>query len=259
MVTRPVLSMATNAVGLKRGTSVAGAAGRGAAWLRGNIRMPTTRPPIAATPPMKPLRLTFSRIARMSCLLRSGFDCSANPLIRAAPADVAGHRVVDVLIARFRVLREQAGGLHDLTALAVAALRDRQALPGRLHLAADGCAADGFNGGDRLAGCGRDRGDARARRHAVEMHRARSAKRHPTSEFRAGEAEFIPQRPQEGRLRRHVHRHRLAVDIQSWHRDLQLLKSRTHVHDGVSVQVYNYELVTRCETCVTFEMMNRNR
>ncbi len=28
---------------------------------------------------------------------------------------------------------------------------------------------------------------------------------------------------------------------------------------GVSVQVYNYELVTRCETCVTFEMMNRNR
>src|ERR1700722_1072684 len=118
------------------------------------------RPPIAATLPMKPLRLTFSRIARTSRILRSGFDGSADPLKRAAPADVAGHRVVDILIARFRVLREQAGGLHYLTALAVAALRDRQALPGRLHLAADGRAADGLNGGDRLAGCSRDRGDA---------------------------------------------------------------------------------------------------
>src|ERR1700730_12494353 len=162
--------------------------------------MPTTRPPIAATPPMKPLRLTFSRIARMSYLLRSGFDCRANPLIRAAPADVAGHRVVDVLIARIRILREQAGGLHYLTALAVAALRDDQPWPGCLHLPADRRTADVLNGGDRLAGCGRDRGDARARCHTVEMHRARSAKRHPTSEFRAGEAELISQRPQEGRL-----------------------------------------------------------
>src|SRR5882724_4907302 len=114
--------------------------------------MPTTRPLTAAAPRMNPLRLRFSRIACTSCLLRSGFDCSADPLIRAAPADVAGHRVVDVLIARFRRLREQAGGLHDLAALAVAALRDTQALPGRLHLPADRRAADGFNGGDRLAG-----------------------------------------------------------------------------------------------------------
>src|SRR5579859_2088418 len=179
--------------------------------------MPTTRPPIAATPPMKPLRLTFSSIARMSRLLCSGFDCSADPLIRAAPADVAGHRVVDVLIAWFRRLREQTRGLHYLAALAVAALRDSQALPSCLHLPAYRRAADGFNGGDRLAGCGRDRGDARARRDAIQMHSARSAKRHPTSEFRAGETQLIAKRPQEGRIRRHVHRHRLAVDIQGWH------------------------------------------
>src|SRR5258707_9841041 len=116
--------------------------------------MLTTRPLTAAAQRMKPLRLTFSRIARTSRILRSGFDGCADPLKRAAPADVAGHRVVDVLIARLRILREQAGGLHYLTALAVAALGDRQALPGRLHLAADGCVADGFNGGDRLAGSG---------------------------------------------------------------------------------------------------------
>src|ERR1700688_3291252 len=162
--------------------------------------MPTTSPPIAATPPMNPLRLTFSRIARTSCLLCGGFDCSADPLIRAAPADVAGHCVVDILIARFRRLREQARGLHYLAALAVAALRDSQALPGRLHLTADRRAADGFDGGDRLAGCGRDRCDAGARRHAIQVHRARSAKRHTTSEFRAGEAELIAKRPQDGRI-----------------------------------------------------------
>jgi hypothetical protein len=28
---------------------------------------------------------------------------------------------------------------------------------------------------------------------------------------------------------------------------------------GVSVEVYDYGLVTRCEACVTFEIMNRNR
>src|SRR5256885_13155612 len=119
--------------------------------------MPTTRPPIAATPLMKPLRLTFSRIARTSRLLRSGLDSSTDPLIRAASADVAGHRVVDVPIARLRRLREQARGLHDLAALAVPALRDIQTLPGRLHPPAERCAADGFDGGDGRAGCGRDR------------------------------------------------------------------------------------------------------
>src|ERR1700716_3427931 len=119
--------------------------------------MPTTRLPIAATPPMKSLRLTFSRIARTSCLLSSGFDCSADALIRAASADVAGHRIVDVLIARFGCLREQARRLHDLAALAVAALGTAQSLPSRLHLAADRCAADGLNGGNCFAGRGRDR------------------------------------------------------------------------------------------------------
>src|ERR1700737_46652 len=99
--------------------------------------MPTTKPPMATAPPMNPLRLTFSRIARTSCFLCSDFDCGADPLIRTATADVAGHRVVDVLIARLGCLREQARGLHDLAALTVAALGDTQSLPSRLHLAAD--------------------------------------------------------------------------------------------------------------------------
>src|ERR1700738_4320949 len=109
--------------------------------------MPTTSPPMTTAPPMNCLRLTFSRIARKSCLPRSNFDCSTDPLIRPASADVAGHRVVDVLIARLGLLREQTRGLHDLSALTVAALRNTEALPGRLHLAADRRAADRFNGG----------------------------------------------------------------------------------------------------------------
>src|SRR6202023_3813125 len=99
--------------------------------------MPITKLPIAAAPPIKCLRLTFSRIVCTSSFLCGDFDCSADALIRAASADVARHRVVDVLIARFRLLSEQVGGLHDLSALAVAPLRKAQVLPRRLPLAAD--------------------------------------------------------------------------------------------------------------------------
>src|ERR1700731_582399 len=112
--------------------------------------MPITKLPIAAAPPIKCLRLTFSRIACTSSFLRGDFDGSADALIRAASADVARHCIVDVLIARFRLLREQIGGLHDLSALAVAALRNDQVLPRRLHLTSDRRAADAFDGDDRF-------------------------------------------------------------------------------------------------------------
>src|SRR5260370_92779 len=103
--------------------------------------MPMTKLPIAAAPPIKCLRLTFSMIACTSSFLCGDFDCSADALIRAASADVARHCAVDVLIARFWLLRQQVGGLHDLPALAVATLRNDQVLPRRLHLAADRRAA----------------------------------------------------------------------------------------------------------------------
>src|SRR3989442_5797015 len=158
MVTSPVSSMDTNAVGLNRGASMTRAVGGLLANPRGRRRSPITRPPAAAAPPMrKPRRLMFSRIAAMAGPSRRGLDRRANALIGAAAADVACHGLVDVVVGGLRRFREQAGGLHDLAALAVAALRDVEAPPRRLDAATDRCGTDALDGRDLLACRGRDR------------------------------------------------------------------------------------------------------
>src|SRR6267378_889885 len=160
MVTSPVSSMDTNAVGLKRGTSTGAAAGL-FANPRGRRRNPITSPPARAAPPMKKLRrLMFSSIAAISRPPGRGLDRRANPLVGAAAADVPGHRLVDIAIGGLRRLGEQAGGLHDLPALAVAALRDVQAAPRRLDALADRRCADSLDRRDLLAFRSRDRRDA---------------------------------------------------------------------------------------------------
>src|SRR5207237_1637827 len=216
MVTRPVSSMDTNAVGLKRGTSTASAAGALLANPRGSSPIP--RPPATAAPPTrKRRRLRFSRIAAISRPSCRGLDCRANPLIGAAATDVAGHRLVDIVIGGLRGLGEQAGGLHDLPTLAVAALRDVQAAPRGLDALADRCSADPLDGRDRLAFRSRDRRDARARRRTIQVHRARTAESHATPELGAGESELVAQRPEQWRVRRQVDRHGFAIDVESGH------------------------------------------
>src|SRR5206468_12162276 len=134
-----------------RGTSTAGAAGELLANPRGRIRSPITRPPATAAPPTsKRRRLRFSRIAAISRPSCRGLDRRANPLIGAAAADVAGHCLVDLVIGGPGCPREQSGGLHDLPALAVAALRDVQAPPRILDACADRRRADRFDGRDLL-------------------------------------------------------------------------------------------------------------
>src|SRR5689334_12969832 len=57
----------------------------------------------------------------------------ANPLIGAAAADVSGHGGVDLRIGGFRGLGEQRRCGHDLSRLAVAALRYVHIDPSALH------------------------------------------------------------------------------------------------------------------------------
>src|SRR5260370_40096984 len=108
----------------------------------------------------KPRRLTFPSIAALSRPPCRGLDRRANPLVGAAAADVAGHGLVDIAIGELRRLGEQAGGLHDLPALAVAALRDVQAAPRSLDALADRCRADCLDRRGPLAFRSRDRRDA---------------------------------------------------------------------------------------------------
>src|SRR6516165_6418145 len=95
-----------------------------------------TRPPVARIPFRKPRRLTFSMVAWtgvMSGSCSSRLDGGGDPLIAAAAADVAAHRVVDLGFGRVLRRRQQCRGLHDLAGLAIAALRDIQGTPSLLH------------------------------------------------------------------------------------------------------------------------------
>src|SRR5687768_9677974 len=57
-------------------------------------------------------------------LFRGRVDRLADARIGAAAADVAVHGGIDVRVRRVRLLLEQRRGRHDLSGLAIAALRD---------------------------------------------------------------------------------------------------------------------------------------
>src|SRR5919109_480279 len=77
----------------------------------------------------------------VSALQRAGgvMDSGADPDISGAAADVAVHGEIDVAVGRLLDLAQQSDGAHDLTRLAVAALRsaatgseqDRNGFPSR--------------------------------------------------------------------------------------------------------------------------------
>src|ERR1700756_2652099 len=80
---------------------------------------------------------------------RRAMNSFANALIGAAAANVAAHEVVDVLIRRSGFLGQQSHGGHDLSRLAIAALRDVFCDPGLLH-GVRAISREAFNGGDLL-------------------------------------------------------------------------------------------------------------
>src|SRR4030095_869218 len=128
-----------------------------------------------------------------------GLDRGANALIGAAAADVALHRAVDVGIARIRRARQERSRLHDLTGLAVAALRDVVLCPGGLHWVR-AVRAEPLDGHDllvverlqgRLAGA-----DGRA----IQVHSASTAQSGAATEPGPGEAQVVTEIPKQ----RHV-------------------------------------------------------
>ena len=73
-----------------------------------------------------------------------------NPSVRAAPADVAVHRIVNLGIGGLRGPSQQGRGLHNLSALTIATLSDIVLFPGNLARVR-ASAAEAFNSGDFLA------------------------------------------------------------------------------------------------------------
>src|SRR6266542_1263186 len=129
----------------------------------------------------------------------------ANALPRAAPADVAGERLVDVGVVRLGLLREQRRRLENHPRLAVTALRDVLLEPGALT---------------RMAAIGRESLDRRVAVFlglrdghltgpdvpSVLEHRARAADADSASVFGPGQRQPVAQHPE----KRHV---RLGIDL----------------------------------------------
>src|SRR5260370_17046332 len=137
-------------------------------------------------------------------------------VIGAAPADI-GHRFVDVLVGRFRRSFEQRRRRHDLTGLAIAALRDVDRRPRFLYgMRAGGGGAvegDGPVGGFYVSNPDR----TGALHVVIDMHGAGAALRDPAAVFGAGEADLLADDPQERGICLHLDVAHAAVDVELRH------------------------------------------
>ena len=138
--------------------------------------------------------------------------------IRSAPAQIAFHRLIDVGVRWVRLPSQKGRGRHDLSRLAVAALR---------HIDFDPCPLDRvtdvrrktFDRGYRLARYTGNRCSARTRSNAVDMDRARSAQLQTATELGSGQSERVSQDPEQGHLSRDVNALSFPVKgkLNGWH------------------------------------------
>src|SRR5215469_10048440 len=139
--------------------------------------------------------------------IRRPMDGLANPLIRPASAQVAVHRLRDLLVGRVRILFQQRGRRHNLSCLAVAALRDILGDPCRLQDVEligreAGAGRKPLDRRNALTGDLRQRNRARTDGVAVDVHRAGATKSRAATEFRSGKPEGLAQDPEERRCGR---------------------------------------------------------
>src|SRR3984893_128809 len=137
-------------------------------------------------------------------------------LIGSASADIS-HRFVDVPVGWFRRSFEQRGCRHDLTGLAIAALRDVDRRPRFLYgMRAGG--GEALDGGDPIGSFHVfDPDGTRALHLVIDMHGAGAALRDPAAVFGAGEADLLADDPQERGICLHFHVAHAAVDVELRH------------------------------------------
>jgi len=116
-------------------------------------------------------------------------------MIRTAPAKITGHAIDDFLLGRMWRFGQQSHGLHDLSGLAVPALRNIFSNPGLLNRMQTRL-RESFNSCDCF-GCRRRNGcDARTCGLAVKMYGAGTANACSTTIFCASEFECVTDQPE---------------------------------------------------------------
>src|SRR4029077_10237332 len=143
-------------------------------------------------------------------------DGGGDALVGAAAADIPAHRAVDLVLGRVLAGGEKRRGLHDLTGLAIAALRHIQGAPGLLHRVV-ALRIEALDRRHRAAGDVAYRGNAGARRRAVDMDGAGAAQCHTAAVFCAGKSELVPKIPEQRHRRIAVEGLLLAVDAEVDH------------------------------------------
>jgi hypothetical protein len=151
---------------------------------------------------------------RRLCLLgwRAGgaMDGFSDALVRSAAANVAAHEIVDVSVGGFWFFCEQRDSRHNLSGLAVAALRNVFFDPSDLN----GVATVGgqpFNRHNFLSTYAGDWRNAGARGLAVDVHGAGSAQGHSAPKFCPCHIQGVAQNPQKRHIWADVHRLGFAV------------------------------------------------
>src|SRR3989441_4757672 len=183
------------------------------------ISRPRASPaPTVAEPMMKERRPTFGVLVIMASplCLRRGVDRFTDLLERAAPADVRDRRV-DIGVGRPRLVLQESRHRHDHAGLAVTALRHLMVDPGLLHLLQNAVGGQPLDGGDLLAYRRADGHHAGVDRLAVDVHRAGAALRDAAPVLGAGEADLLPDSPQQGRAGVDVDLAGSTIDRQACH------------------------------------------
>src|SRR6266404_1193310 len=157
-------------------------------------------------------------------LLSGALDGAEDAWIGAAATNIPVHVTNDVVAARILLACEQRSRLHDLSGLAVTALRHLQIHPGLLQrMVAIG--REAFDGGNSLPRYRCDRRLTGTHGATVQMHGTSAAHPGAATIFRAGKFEVLAHHPKQRCIWRGVNIRQLAVDGETeGHEDLSALR-----------------------------------
>src|ERR1700733_12510922 len=153
-------------------------------------------------------------------------DGIANTKIGGTAAKIAGHGIVDIGVGGMRLLREQCSCRHNLSGLAIAALRHLFSDPGLLDRMETVCGKT-FDGDDSLACRGCQGSLAGAGCGAVDVDGAGSAKSHAATVLCTGHIEQVAEHPEQGHLRIGLYGLLLIVDCEPKEHHCRLLVPRS--------------------------------
>src|SRR5215469_5984875 len=151
----------------------------------------------------------------LSFQTRGNSNGTADPVVTAAAADVAGHCRVELIVVGAARVGEQCARRHDLPGLTIAALHHIDLQPRLLQALTECGAADVLDGVDLRVADLAHRQLAGALCRAIDVDRAAAAVAFAASVLGPEEPELIAQHPQERHLRRNIHLPNGAVDIES--------------------------------------------